>query len=137
MLHLMTFFLVVYIAFLTGIMMYVRVYKAKNSAIELIERTRESLTICDVEAELLKNDYYGNYYIIKHENPSIGKNYYSVYLYATLTIFPNVLEFNIPVYGESRLISSDIYIPSETGAHLEDKITSTGDTRNPTYVYNC
>lgn len=118
MLHLMTFFLVVYIFFLAVIMSYAQIYKAKNATIELLERTTESLTSKDICLNLLKNgaDSEGYLAITRHQNTNLGKSYYSVDIVTKMTIMPiGKLTFDIPISGETKLISDDISIPSTDG----------------------
>ena len=119
-LHLMAFFMVIYIAFLTAMYMYIQVYKAKNSTIEYIENySGEHLTMCEIAQHLEYSGYdkMGKYKITKFENENLGKNYYSVSLLLQLSILPNIspLTLSIPITGETKLISDDIIIDSTSG----------------------
>ena len=114
MLHLMTFFLVVYIFFLAVIMSYAQVYKAKNATIEMIERTEKSVTDSDLCSVLVENgaDPGGYIAITRHQNTNLGKSYYSVDMFLKLSIIPigSLMTFNIPISGETKLISDEIEI---------------------------
>ena len=118
MLHLMTFFLVVYIFFLAVIMTYAQTYKTKNTTVELIERTESSLTKADICQTLVdtKADPDGYLAITKHPT-SLGKSYYSVDFMVKMTIVPigSLMTFEIPISGETKLISDDIEIPTTDG----------------------
>ena len=118
MLHLMTFFLVVYIFFLAVIMTYAQTYKTKNATVELIERTETSLTNADICQMLIDNsaDPNGHLAITKHQT-SLGKSYYSVTVVVQMKISPigSLMTFDIPISGETKLISNDISIPTTDG----------------------
>lgn len=119
MLHLMTFFLVVYIFFLAVIMSYAQVYKAKNATIEMIERTEQSISEQDLCTILTENgaDPGGYVAITRHQNTNLGKSYYSVDMFLKLSIIPigSLMTFNIPISGETKLISDEIEIKYSDG----------------------
>ena len=118
MLYLMAFFMVVYIFFLTAIMIYAQTYKVKNAAVELIERTDQSITnerLCKVLYDNGVNPDAG-IMITKHST-NLGRSYYSVSVIMRMTILPsgNAMTFDVPVSGETKLISDEIIIDAATG----------------------
>lgn len=124
-LHLMAFFMVVYIAFMTAMLMYVQVYKAKNSAIEYIENTREDLSACDLATYMSEHGLSpgGKFFITKHENSNLGKNYYTVGLLLEIAILPDMapLALRIPIIGETKLIPEEINIEDTSGNYVVAK----------------
>ena len=121
-LHLMAFFMVIYIAFMTAMLMYVQVYKAKNATIEYIENTTDTeVTLCELAKYM--SDYGlspgGQFSITKHENTNLGKKYYTVSLLLEISILPNIspLALRIPITGETKLIPEDIKIEDTGGTY--------------------
>jgi hypothetical protein len=111
-------------------MTYAQVYKAKNATIEMIERTNKSITDKELCEVLMDNgaDPDGIIAITKHSNSNLGKSYYSIDMFLKMTIVPigSVMTFNIPISGETKLISDEIEIKSSdgTGRYIKDICTS-------------
>jgi len=118
MLYLMAFFMVVYIFFLAAIMIYAQTYKAKNATIELLERTDEHVTNAQLCKVLIENGANPDATVVISRHPTnLGKSYYSVNVMMRLTILPHgfAMSFNIPISGETKLISDEIIVDSATG----------------------
>ncbi len=91
---------------MAGIMCYASAYRAKNSIVELIERTTVG-TSCGEYMQILKeNGYSDEFYVTKHENEHIGKSYYTVELRPEIKIIPGLFVITVPIVGETKLIDS-------------------------------
>jgi hypothetical protein len=122
MLYLMAFFMIIYIFFLAAIMMYAQAYKAKNATIELLERTEEHVTSEQLCSVLMENGANPNSVVVIDRHPTnLGKSYYSVTIYMRLSILPNgiAMNFDIPIGGETKLISDEIIVDAATGDALQ------------------
>jgi len=110
MLQIMASFMVIYILFMAGIMKYSSVYKAKNTMVELIEREKEGLECGDYYSKLSGLGYDGKFTVEAHVNNELGKTYYTVSLESKISLIPGLMEANVPISGETRLIDSNIAI---------------------------
>ena len=123
-LNLMVFFIIVYIFFMAGIMCYASAYRAKNSVVELIERTQEG-TSCGEYMQILKeNGYSDAFYVTKHENEHIGKSYYTVELIPEIKVIPGLFVIRVPVVGETRLIDSKYQISEASVGKVSEMYSS-------------
>lgn len=110
MLQIMASFMVIYILFMAGIMKYASVYKAKNTMVEYIERTKVGLGCQKYKDKLSELGYDGKFTIVAHPNEELGKTYYTISLESKISLIPGMMEANVPISGETRLIDSNIDI---------------------------
>lgn len=110
MLQIMASFMVIYILFMAGIMKYASVYKAKNTMVEYIERTKVGLDCSNYRAKLGDLGYDGQFSVVAHDSSDLGKTYYTITLVSKIQLVPGLIESNIPISGETRLIDSSISI---------------------------
>ncbi len=119
-LNLMLFFMITYILFMAGIMKYASAYKGKNAIVELIENTTESVQCSEYKDILLSNGYDGLFSVEEHHNSKVGKSYYTVTLNSNITLIPALLNIQIPIVGETKMIDSNIDITSTNGLVVAD-----------------
>jgi hypothetical protein len=101
------FFMSVFIAFMASVIKYARVYKIKNTTINMIEKNEGVKSPLQLKQILVSSGYSAkdNYVICKHSVPGRGV-YYSLDLYATFS-FPIVYyAFKVKISGETRLIDT-------------------------------
>ena len=110
MLQIMASFMIIYILFMAGIMKYASVYKAKNTMVEYIERSKVPLECSNYRTKLADLGYDGRFTVVAHETPDLGKTYYTITLVSKIQLVPGLIESDIPISGETRLIDSDIII---------------------------
>jgi len=109
-LQIMASFMIIYILFLSGIMKYASVYKAKNTMVEFVERSNITLECSNYRKKLKELGYDGKFSVVAHRNDDLGKTYYTITLASKMQIVPGLLETNIPISGETRMIDSSIDI---------------------------
>ena len=101
------FFMSVFIAFMASVIKYARVYKIKNTTINMIERNEGVKSPLQLKQILISSGYSAgdDYIICKHSVPGRGV-YYTLDLYATFS-FPIVYyAFKVKISGETRLIET-------------------------------
>ena len=100
-----TFLFSIFIIFIAFIIKYARVYKIKNTMINLIERNNGAITEAEFERELKLMDYEqnGRYKICRYMLGNRGE-YYFIELYSTsqFPVIGNWLAFTVSIKGETR-----------------------------------
>jgi hypothetical protein len=101
------FFMSVFIAFMASVIKYARVYKIKNTTINMIERAEGIKSPLQLKQILVSSGYStkDDYVICKHAVPGRGV-YYTLDLYATFSIPIVYFAFKVKISGETRLIET-------------------------------
>ena len=100
----------IFIAFLSFIIKYARVYKIKNTVINYITRNQGAVKHSDIDRQLQSMDYqeHGEYKICRYYPSDLGVFYY-IELYSN-TEFPVVgkwLHYIVSIKGESKIFDID------------------------------
>ena len=120
----------IFIAFISFIIKYARVYKIKNTIINYITRNAGEVKHSDIDRELLSMNYqeHGEYTICRYFPTDMGMFYY-VELYSN-TEFPLVgawLHYKVHIKGETKLFdvnedNVDLNKSESSGINVNDNI---------------
>ncbi len=113
------FFMSVFIAFMASVIKYARVYKIKNTTINMIERAEGIKSPLQLKQILISSGYStkDDYVLCKHSVPGRGV-YYTLDLYATFSIPIVYFAFKVKISGETRLIETGDIAGAEAEADL-------------------
>lgn len=97
----------IFIAFISFIIKYARVYKIKNTIVNYITRQEGVVTKSDIDAQLNKMEYQksGEYRICRYFPSDMGEFYYiELYSETELPLMGSWLSFRNTIKGETRVI---------------------------------
>lgn len=122
----------IFITFIAFIIKFARVYKIKNTIINVITKAEGAVKRSDIDKRLNEMDYQeqGEYKICRYFPSDLGEFYY-VELYSN-TEFPIVgkwIHFTVSIKGETRLFNK-----SENNVDL-NQVTNDGDENDNVWFY--